>query len=157
LRGASTRAADIVAALRRFTVDDLRDLQVWQKLAWIDPFYFDRDLRVQALAAKGRGFAEADKLELRTIELEILKAVIPAYRARRHGNQLKLATSPFYHPFFPWLGDTDIYRRTHPDSRLPRHRFVHPGDAFEQLQKAAAYHERLFGCRPTGLWPSEGS
>ena len=42
------------AAARRFSADDLRDLQVWHKLAWIDPFYLDRDARVRALVAKGR-------------------------------------------------------------------------------------------------------
>jgi alpha-amylase/alpha-mannosidase (GH57 family) len=40
---------------------------------------------------------------------------------------------------------------------MPRHRFVHPEDAAEQLTRAADYHERLFGQRPAGLWPSEGS
>ena len=40
---------------------------------------------------------------------------------------------------------------------MPRHRFQHPEDASEQLERAAACHERLFGRRPVGLWPSEGS
>src|SRR5690348_9943059 len=48
-----------------YTVDDLRDLQVWHKLTWVDPMYFDRDPRVRALVAKGRGFTEDDKLTLR--------------------------------------------------------------------------------------------
>ena len=39
---------------------------------------------------------------------------------------------------------------------MPR-RFRHPEDAREQLRRAVACHERLFGARPTGLWPSEGS
>src|SRR4029434_7120424 len=41
-----------------FTTDDLRDLQVWHKLVWIDPIYADRDPRWRALFAKGRVFAE---------------------------------------------------------------------------------------------------
>ena len=45
----------------RFTRDDLRDLQVWHKLAWIDPFYLDGDARVRALVDKGRGYTEEDK------------------------------------------------------------------------------------------------
>src|SRR5206468_7307956 len=68
-----------------------------------------------------------------------------------------ISTSPFYHPILPLLCDTDIYKRTHPESRMPRRPFVHPEDALEQLTKAAACHERLFGRRPVGLWPSEGS
>jgi len=43
----------------RFSVDDLRDLQVWHKLAWIDPFYLDGDARIRGLVAKGRDFPKA--------------------------------------------------------------------------------------------------
>jgi alpha-amylase/alpha-mannosidase (GH57 family) len=140
-----------------FTTDDLRDLQVWHKLAWIDPFYVDRDDRARALVEKGRGFSEADKATLRAIELELLRRVIPEYRDAADRGQVELSTSPFYHPILPLLCDTDIYRRTHPDSRMPREAFRHPEDAAEQLARAVAYHERLFGRRPNGLWPSEGS
>ena len=59
--GTAATAADRRAAAARFTADDLRDLQVWHKLAWIDPFYLDGDARVRALVAKGRGFTEDDK------------------------------------------------------------------------------------------------
>jgi alpha-amylase/alpha-mannosidase (GH57 family) len=149
--------ADAHAATRRFSVDDLRDLQVWQKLAWIDPFYLDADPRARGLIEKGRGFSEEDKALLRAIELELLNAVIPAYRDAAERGQIELSTSPFYHPILPLLCDTDVYKRTHPDSRLPRHRFMHPEDARTQLDRAVACHERLFGRRPLGLWPSEGS
>ncbi len=140
-----------------FGVDDLRDLQVWHKLAWIDPFYLDADPRVRGLVAKGRGFTEDDKLVLRAVELELLNRVIPEYRDGVARGQIEVSTSPFYHPILPLLCDTDIYRRTHPASAMPRHRFQHPEDALEQLERAAACHERLFGTRPVGLWPSEGS
>ena len=32
-----------------------------------------------------------------------------------------------------------------------------PEDAREQLRRAKEYHERVFGAKPVGLWPSEGS
>src|ERR1043166_6891043 len=35
-----------------FTPDDLRDLQVWHKLVWIDPSYLDTDTRVRRLLSK---------------------------------------------------------------------------------------------------------
>src|SRR6185503_8405796 len=107
------------------------------------PYYFERDPRVRALVQKGQQFTEEDKLELRAVELELLKAVIPAYRARAAAGQIEISTSPFYHPILPLLCDTDVYRRTHPDSRMPRRRFIHPEDAMDQLERAAATHERL--------------
>src|SRR5712691_8496849 len=79
-RGATFKPADAPAVARRFSTDDLRDLQVWQKLAWIDPLYLDADPRVGALLARGHDFSESDKEVLRTVELELLNAVIPEYR-----------------------------------------------------------------------------
>jgi len=154
-RGSLT--GDRRAAAARFSHDDLRDLQVWQKLVWIDPLYLDRDARVRGLIAKGRDYTEDDKALLRTVELELLNKVIPEYREAASRGQIELSASPFYHPILPLLCDTDIYLRTHPDSRMPRRRFVHPEDAVEQLERAVRLHTRLFGQRPVGLWPSEGS
>jgi alpha-amylase/alpha-mannosidase (GH57 family) len=157
LRGWGTSDAEIDSAIRRFGIEDLRDLQVWQKLAWIDPAYHERDPRVRALVEKGRLFSEDDKLELRTIELELLNAIVPTYRRGLEAGRIEVSTSPFYHPILPLLCDTDIYKRTHPTSASPRQRFARPDDALDQLEQAAAYHESLFGQRPKGVWPSEGS
>ncbi len=141
----------------RFAVGDLRDLQVWHKLVWIDQWHHEHDPRIRALLARGRGFTEEDKATLRQVELELLRRIIPEYAAAAARGQIELSTSPFYHPILPLLCDTDVYLRTHPSSRMPRERFRHPEDAAEQLARAVVLHERLFGQRPQGLWPSEGS
>jgi alpha-amylase/alpha-mannosidase (GH57 family) len=154
---AAPAAAERHLVAAKFSVDDLRDLQVWQKLAWMDPFYLTGDERVQALIAKGRHYTEDDKADLRGIELELLNRIIPEYRDAAARGQIEISTSPFYHPILPLLCDTDIYRRTHPHSPMPRQRFQHPEDAAEQLERAVVCHTRLFGRRPIGLWPSEGS
>src|SRR6266508_1258916 len=158
LRGGTLpTAADRRAAAGRFSRDDLRDLQVWHKLAWIDPLYLDADDRTRGLVVKARSFSEEDKAILREVELELLNRVIPEYAAAAARGQVELSASPFYHPILPLLCDSEVYLRTHPDARRPRQRFVHPEDAATQLSRAAAYHQRLFGVRPVGLWPSEGS
>jgi alpha-amylase/alpha-mannosidase (GH57 family) len=142
---------------RVFDEASLRDLQVWQKLAWIDPMYLAEDPRVRALVKQDRGFSEEDKNTLRAVELELLQRVIPEYRAAADRGQVELSVSPFYHPILPLLCDTDVYLRNDPQARLPRQRFHHPEDAREQLTRAVTYFEKLFGRRPQGLWPSEGS
>ena len=157
LRGSSGGGLSGRAQIALFSTDDIRDLQVWHKLAWVDAYYFDRDRRVRELVAKGRGFTEADKRTLRQVELEILRRVIPEYREAASRGQIEISTSPFYHPILPLLCDTNVYLRTHSESRMPREPFRHPEDAAAQLTLAVAYHERLFGQRPAGLWPSEGS
>ena len=156
-RGVTGTGLSARAQAAQFSTQDIRDLQVWHKLTWLDPSYFDEDARVRALVAKGRDFSEEDKRTLRAVELEILNKVIPEYRDAAARGQVELSTSPFYHPILPLLCDTDAYLRTHPDSRMPRERFHHPEDALDQLNRAAAFHEKLFGRRPDGLWPSEGS
>jgi alpha-amylase/alpha-mannosidase (GH57 family) len=151
------QAGAVTAAARLFAVADIRDLQVWQKLAWIDPSYLEHDRRVRGLMQKGRHFGEEDKAVLREVELEILRRVIPEYAAAAARGQVELSTSPFYHPILPLLCDSDVYLRTHPSSRMPRQRFRHPEDASEQLRKAVDYHTTRFGAAPRGVWPSEGS
>ena len=140
-----------------FSVDDIRDLQVWHKLAWTDPYYVEGDDRVRALVEKGRAFTEDDKTTLRAVELELLRKVIPEYRDAASRGQVELSASPFYHPILPLLCDTDVYLRTHPSSRMPREPFRHPEDAAQQLSRAVDLHRDLFGRAPAGLWPSEGS
>jgi alpha-amylase/alpha-mannosidase (GH57 family) len=156
-RGTDRSGLSARSQVGQFSVDDLRDLQVWHKLAWIDAHYFDTDPRIRGLVEKGRGFTEDDKRVLREVELELLGKVVPEYREAARRGQVELSTSPFYHPILPLLCDSDVYLRTHPHSRMPREPFRHPEDAFEQLSRASALHERLFGRKPEGLWPSEGS
>src|SRR6266699_7181649 len=50
--GSLPTAVDRRAATARFTRHDLRDLQVWHKLAWIDPVYLETDARVRRLVGK---------------------------------------------------------------------------------------------------------
>jgi len=140
-----------------FTTDDLRDLQVWHKLVWIDPIYLDRDPRMRALLTRGRDFSEEDKKTLRAVELEILGRVVGEYRAAADRGQIEISTSPFYHPILPLLCDASVYLKTHPSWPPPELPFVYPQDASEQLRRAASLHQRLFGRTPAGLWPSEGS
>jgi alpha-amylase/alpha-mannosidase (GH57 family) len=156
-RGSENGGLSARAHASQFSADDIRDLQVWHKLVWLDQEYLDRDERVRRLVARDRGFSEDDKQELRAVELELLNRVIPEYADAAARGQVELSTSPFYHPILPLLCDTDVFLRTNPQSRMPREPFRHPGDAAEQLARAVGYHERLFGKRPDGVWPSEGS
>ena len=142
---------------RPFTTADLRDVQVWHKLAWMDPDLLARDARLVGLVQKGSAFSEADKLVLRSVELELLNAVLPAYGAAAARGQVELSTSPFYHPILPLLCDSEVYQRAHPGAPRPTLRFARPDDARAQIERAQALHESVFGHRPRGMWPSEGS
>jgi alpha-amylase/alpha-mannosidase (GH57 family) len=140
-----------------FSTADLLDLQVWHKLAWMDPDWLARDARLIGLVAKGSGYTEDDKAVLRSIELELLSRVLPAYRDAGARGQVELSTSPFYHPILPLLCDSDVHQAAHPGAPRPRQRFRRPDDARLQIERAMTLHEATFGSPPAGMWPSEGS
>jgi len=140
-----------------FTESELRDLQVLSQLAWFEQTWFEFDAEIRHLTMKGRGFSEDDKLRLRSKELKLVQAVLEEHRQAAQRGQIEISTSPFYHPILPLLCDTNIARESHPGVPLPRRRFHHPEDARDQLRAAVRQHERVFGTKPSGLWPSEGS
>jgi alpha-amylase/alpha-mannosidase (GH57 family) len=155
-RGPRVDEAALREAAARFSVEDLRDLQVVAKLAWFDRGWQETDAVVRDLLAKGRGFDEADKARLAEREQALLSQVIPAYGAAARSGQIEISTSPYFHPILPLLCDTNAHHEAHPGAPLPR-RYAHPEDAADQIRRALDRHESLFGRRPAGVWPSEGS
>ena len=144
-------------AVVSFTQRDWRDLQVLSQLAWMEESWLEKDPVVSRLASKGKEFTQKDKTALKAKQLELLGMVLPAYKQAAQSGQVELSTTPFYHPILPLICDSDIARVANPATPLPRRAYRHPEDAREQLQRAREYHERVFGAKPTGLWPSEGS
>jgi len=140
----------------RFSIQDLLDVQVWHNLAWCGHRALAHFPQLRELIAKGRSFSESDKQAVLATHQTILNEIIPLYRRLQERGQIELSTTPFFHPILPLLIDTDSARRSRPESAVPQ-RFAHPEDAEAQLRKALDFHESLFGRRPVGLWPSEGS
>ncbi|MGO9272067.1 MAG: glycoside hydrolase [Terriglobia bacterium] len=136
---------------------DIRDLQVLSQLAWFDELYLAGDRDVKRLVGKQRGYAEEDKAVLRGKGIKLFQAVLKEYGKASARGQIEISTSPFYHPILPLLCDTDVAAESRSGVRLPSRRFRHPEDARDQLRAAIALHTHVFGTRPVGLWPSEGS
>jgi alpha-amylase/alpha-mannosidase (GH57 family) len=142
---------------RRFAIQEFLDLQVLSQLAWMDEFYLDHDPLIRDLGKRGRNFREEDKIVLREKELELVNRVIEEYKGAQQRSQIEISTSPFYHPILPLLCDSSVARESLPGIELPQKHFSHPEDAREQILRALDFHQNLFGIRPVGLWPSEGS
>jgi alpha-amylase/alpha-mannosidase (GH57 family) len=156
-RGLRLTKSDLTQAVRYFNDSDFRDLQVLFNLCWVDPMFRGKDPFLAMLVDKGRDYTEEDKIKLIEKQLSILKEIIPRYRAMTEKGQIELSVSPFYHPILPLLCDTNSARVAMPDVRLPQKRFSHPEDALKQIRMGRDYFEQLFGYRPAGMWPSEGS
>lgn len=155
-RGTRRIKSDLVRTAKYFTEADILDLQVLFNLCWIDPRLRESSPFLKGLVEKGQNFTEEEKTLLLDAQTEVLRKIIPAYREASLRGQVELSFTPFYHPILPLLCDTDIARVAMPGAALPR-RFSHPEDAGAQIGRGMAYFEKVFGFRPRGMWPSEGS
>ena len=90
-------------------------------------------------------------------ERELLGRVLPAHAEAAKKGSIEISATPFYHPILPLICDTNAGAVSSPGLPLPQNRFRHPEDAREQITKGLDLHERVFGIRPKGIWPSEGS
>ncbi|HZE18871.1 MAG TPA: glycoside hydrolase family 57 protein, partial [Candidatus Angelobacter sp.] len=141
---------------RPLAPDEIRDLQTWFHLAWVDPVYWDEE-PIRSLLRKGRGFTEAEKRSLLDWGVACAGRVIETYREAARSGQIEIATSAYHHPILPLLLSTDAPREASPSIRLPIPAFRAPGDAAEHLRRARESHARRFGAAPRGIWPPEGA
>ncbi|HLJ88408.1 MAG TPA: glycoside hydrolase family 57 protein [Candidatus Angelobacter sp.] len=144
------------AAATWFTDGELTDLQVLSQVAWFDEFLLERP-EVRELTKKDRGYTLEDQRSMARMQQEFLAEILPAYASAQARGSIEISTSPFYHPILPLLCDTDMGAISNPNLPSPSRRFRRPEDAREQIDRALALHEQVFGVRPRGLWPSEGS
>src|SRR5215468_471759 len=149
-------SGDRAGPARLFNNNDITDLQVLSQIAWFDEFWLD-DPRIRELIEKGRDYTQADQQFVIHRQKEFLAQVLPAYASAQHRGAIEISTSPFYHPILPLLCDTNAGASSHQGLPLPSQRFRHPEDAREQIMRGIALHEQVFGTRPRGMWPSEGS
>jgi alpha-amylase/alpha-mannosidase (GH57 family) len=149
-RAMGKRAAEL------FQTQDFTDLQVLSQLVWFDEFFLE-DPDVAALVRKQKSFSLEDQKFVVAKQRELIAAVIPAHKDAAQKGRIEISTSPFYHPILPLLCDSEQGAVSTPGLPLPRSRFRHPEDAREQLARALKLHQCVFGTKPRGVWPSEGS
>ncbi|HEX4605224.1 MAG TPA: glycoside hydrolase, partial [Candidatus Angelobacter sp.] len=151
-----SRPQEAPASARRMTHADITDLQVLSQIAWMDEFFLDHP-DIRELIGKGRGYSLEDQQQVIRIQRDLLAKVLPAYGSAAQRGEIEISTSPFYHPILPLICDTNQGSASHSGLPLPARRFTHPEDARDQIARGMALHEHLFGARPRGMWPSEGS
>ncbi|MEO6186782.1 MAG: glycoside hydrolase family 57 protein, partial [Steroidobacteraceae bacterium] len=137
----------------------LYDLAVWYHLAWMGESVRRVDKRVAQLTQKARGFDAADRRLLLELIGELLAGVLPRFRALADAGKCELAVSPYSHPILPLLFDFAAARDGEPGCGLPLSP-GYPGGAERaawHMRRAVECHERVFGRKPRGCWPSEGA
>lgn len=156
-RGRRTVLKELKRIQIYFREQDYRDLQVWFNLSWMDPYWQKNDSLVKELISKDKNFTEEEKMGLIAKQQEICGKIIKKYKEVQERGQIEITVSPFYHPVLPLLYDLEIAKKSSPQIKLPQEKFQHPEDAQLQVERAITFYEKVFGKKPQGLWPSEGT
>src|SRR5499427_2177523 len=143
-------------AERYFQPQDFTDLQVLSQIAWFDEFFLE-EKNIAALVAKGHHYSLDDQKFVIACERDLLGRVLPTHATAAKKSSIEISATPFYHPILPLVCDTNAGAPSSPGLPLPQSRFRHPEDARDQLVRGLDLHEKVFGVRPKGIWPSEGS
>lgn len=143
---------------------DITDLRMWFNLAWFAP-EFQRgrvklpdgsEASVQRFVEQKGDFSEDDISAMIEEQFKIMRNVVPIHRRLQDAGQIEVSTTPFYHPILPLLHDSDLAILDRDGARLPQ-RFAWPEDAQAQTACAVGSYARLFGRKPSGMWPAEGA
>lgn len=152
-RGKKLVPEELVNVAQNFTTDEIRDLQVWANLSWIDPLFRDE---IKELYQRGKNFREQDKELIINLQIKIINEIFEAYKKAAESGQIEITTSPLAHPILPLLIDSNLAKVSNPNLGIP-FEFKHPEDAKEQILLGIDVFEKIFGFKPSGLWPPEGS
>jgi alpha-amylase/alpha-mannosidase (GH57 family) len=147
------------AALAYLSGAFLADLLTWCHLAWMGETERRRRPLLAELMSRGESFTLDDRQRLLQTMGDIMRDLIPRYRALATRGQIELSTTPHTHPLAPLLIDFASAREAQPDIALPMAR-AYPGGrtrVAEHLLLARKEHARRFGLAPQGIWPAEGA
>ncbi len=140
-----------------FSIQDLRDLQVWFLLAWTGSHLRRRSPVVANLLKQGENFSEIDKKQLLDCCYAEVGRIIELHRQLEQSGQIEISVTPYAHPILPLLCDLRTARDPSPDLPLPAVDFRHPEDARLQVREGLNTANRILGERPRGMWPAEGA
>jgi len=122
-----------------------------------DEEWFTTDDVVSRLANKGKDFTEGDKAALQSqAHGNFGTWFFPSIARAAQSGQIEISTTPFYHPSFLWYVIPTLHAlqiRNAP----PRRAYRYPMMRASNCGAPVSTIERVFGSRPAGLWPSEGS
>jgi alpha-amylase/alpha-mannosidase (GH57 family) len=137
----------------------LADLVTWYHLAWTGETERRRHPLVAELMTKGEGYSIDDRRRLLALIGDMLRSIIPRYRALAETGRVEISSTPHTHPLSPLLLDFGVARDAVPDAPLPASA-GYPGGRSRvdaQIASAKASHARRFGFDPAGMWPAEGA
>jgi alpha-amylase/alpha-mannosidase (GH57 family) len=137
--------------------EELCEMEVLFLLAWCGNGLRENDDTVMCLLEKEAGYTEEDKALLLAALAEFVGTIVPAYKKLAEDGRIALSINPMYHPIMPLLLDMHSATQSRPGTKMPDVACCFEQDAQRQLDAGIETFIRLFGFRPHGIWPSEGS
>jgi alpha-amylase/alpha-mannosidase (GH57 family) len=138
-----------------FTDQEFADMATWMNLAWFDPLWRDRIKGLKELIAQGSNFTVEQRQSLIEMQRELMRQILPVYKARQEKGQIEVTTTPYYHPILPLLIDSNAAKLSNPLCTLPKKLYFHREDAIHQLEAGLQSYENAMGRKTRGMWPSE--
>ena len=135
------------------------DLLMWYHIAWMGSALKKADRRVQRLMQKKGCFSSDDQRLLIEVIADAIEGVIPRYKRLQDNGQIEISMTPHDHPIVPLLIDFKSMRDAMPDAPMPSYK-TYPGGsdrAMWHMQEGLNVFQRYFGCKPKGVWLSEGA
>ncbi len=134
------------------------DLLTWYHLAWCSHNLKQTPL-VQTLIKKNCGFDTADAHQLMQLIQRTITSIIPRYRKLAERGQIELSMTPWGHPIVPLLNDFSNMKEAQPEAPMPEHSHYPHGSERSRwhLSYGLERFEHHFGCKPVGVWLSEGA
>ena len=145
--------------LQYFSAQYKADLLVWYHLSWMGETIKRNNVLIQSLFAKGSHFSLADRSALFALIGEIIRNLIPRYKALQQKGQIEISSTPHHHPILPLLLDFKTTHDAMPIALLPSSPQYVGGEAraIAHIKQAQASHQQRFGEKPIGMWPAEGA
>lgn len=140
-----------------FSSNELIDLEVLFLLSWCGNYLRQNNYTVQKLLEKKQYFTQEDKHELLNELILFLPTILDFYKELDKDGKITLCTTPYYHPITPLLFDTKSAQEAKPNVTLPNITCDFQEFGVKNTQYAIEYFEKLFGKKPSGFWPAEGS
>jgi alpha-amylase/alpha-mannosidase (GH57 family) len=140
-----------------FSNSEILELEVLFILSWCGNYLRENTEVVKTLLKQERGYTQEQKIELLDALSAFIKEIIPYYKKLLDKNRIEISTTPFNHPISPLLYDIENAKLANPSTALPKYSGSFKEDAFLQIDSAMEYYEKLFGKKPEGFWPAEGS
>ncbi len=133
------------------------DLLSWYHIAWLG-HSLKQLPHVKALLKRTEVFDREARHELLVVMSDTFDNLLERYRKLAKKGQIELSMTPYGHPIVPLLIDMEAMHCAMPEAQGPDLQQYPDGleRARWHMREGIRIFEHYLGCRPTGVWLSEG-